>query len=164
MLANLYHGSNIDGYITTGGTEANIMGLWIGREYLEKINKSKTCLLKTELSHHSVKKAARLLGIGEVVNVALTAKYGLCIEDLQKKIMHQQKAGCKNFLVVATVGYTTTGTFDPIEDMAKVLSKNKSINYYLHVDAAFAGFVLPFTENKQRFDLYGEHKKLIRSI
>src|SRR3989344_6879220 len=33
-ISQLFHGKEIDGYINSGSTEGNIMGLWIGREYL----------------------------------------------------------------------------------------------------------------------------------
>ena len=61
--------ANFDGYVTSGGTEANIMGLWIGRNKLthgelSKLDK-RIAVLATSASHYSLMKACNVVGLGE---------------------------------------------------------------------------------------------------
>lgn len=60
---------NVDGYVTSGGTEANLMGLWIGREklladYPYQADK-RVAVLASAASHYSLWKACNVLGLGE---------------------------------------------------------------------------------------------------
>ena len=55
-----------DGYIASGGTEANIQAIWIYRNYFIKQYAAKRediCILCSEDSHYSMDKAANLLAI-----------------------------------------------------------------------------------------------------
>jgi len=62
----------IDGYVTSGGTEANYMGLWVGRNKLRAEAerqgltgvKDKTCVIAPVSVHYSIIRACDLLGIG----------------------------------------------------------------------------------------------------
>ena len=68
MTGNLLGDDNVDGYITPGGTEANIMGLWIGREKLRsetKDCKSPIAVFASPASHYSLWKACNVLDLGE---------------------------------------------------------------------------------------------------
>ncbi len=60
---------NVDGYITSGGTEANMMGLWIGREKLRREIESKgdqrIAVLASPASHYSLWKVCNVLDLGE---------------------------------------------------------------------------------------------------
>mgnify|MGYP000075562783 FL=1 len=42
MMGQLYGDEDVDGYVTSGGTEGNIMGIWIARNFLE----DNVCLIK----------------------------------------------------------------------------------------------------------------------
>ena len=66
QMTNLYHadGQNLEGYMTSGGTEGNIFSAWVGRKYLEKnINSKQICLVKNSLTHYSITKAADIINI-----------------------------------------------------------------------------------------------------
>lgn len=68
MVGHLLGATAVDGYVTPGGTEANIMGLWIGRNKLQKEFSSsdqRVAVLASPASHYSLRKACNLLGLGE---------------------------------------------------------------------------------------------------
>ena len=68
MVGNLLGDNNVDGYITPGGTEANIMGLWIGREKLRSesgVPKPPIAVLASPASHYSLWKTCNVLDFGE---------------------------------------------------------------------------------------------------
>ena len=58
MLGDLMGSTDIDGYVTQGGSEGNLMGLWVGRNLLRASKNAgkNVCLLKTRLTHFSVDK------------------------------------------------------------------------------------------------------------
>jgi tyrosine decarboxylase / aspartate 1-decarboxylase len=155
MLGNLMGSSTkeVDGYITQGGTEGNLMGMWIGRNRLRNERKigvesdAETCLIKTDLTHYSVDKAADILSIHKVENVKLAEDYGMDPQELRATITRLASEGYKNFLILLTLGYSTTGTVDPIDKIdaiAKEAKKKLEVNVYVHIDAAFGGLIYPF--------------------
>ena len=151
MVSNLVNGNNVEGYISTGGTESNIEAVWIAKKI---IGKRKTILIKTILTHHSIDKAADILDI-ETINVPLNKNYTLDSKKMQDIIETQIKKGITGFIVIATAGYTATGTVDEIYDISKridTIKKENNIRILLHVDASFGGFVLPFLNSERSFD------------
>jgi tyrosine decarboxylase/aspartate 1-decarboxylase len=76
MLAGLYGlpAGEVDGCMTSGGTEGNLMGMWIGRNSLlegptpapgHARHEQPLAVLAPRTVHHSVRKACNLLGLGE---------------------------------------------------------------------------------------------------
>ncbi len=66
-VGDLLGDSTVDGYVTPGGTEANIMGIWIGREKLraEFGNTGQlVAVLASSASHYSLPKACALTDMG----------------------------------------------------------------------------------------------------
>ncbi|KKT17647.1 MAG: Pyridoxal-dependent decarboxylase [Parcubacteria group bacterium GW2011_GWB1_43_6] len=153
MLGELMGSTEVDGYITQGGTEANIMGLWIGRNML-RVNRNlerKICLIKTSLTHYSIYKAIDLLDIPRVVDVPLNENYGMSSSELKTTLEKLANEGFREFLVVLTLGYNTTGTVDPIDEIDVVLHESEEklgITTYTHLDAVIGGMIYPFATEK----------------
>ena len=131
MLGNLLSNTRAQGSIVTGGTEANILALWTARK-LSKRNKGEVVVPKS--AHCSFDKAADLLGL-KLVKVRLNEKFQAEVEAVKDAITPHTIA------IVGMAGTTALGVVDPLLDMSEIALKN---NLYLHVDAAFGGFVLPF--------------------
>lgn len=67
MVGDLLGSKSVDGYITPGGTESNIMGILLGRERLLSIPSAvgeKYCIVTSFFSHYSIRKSAWVLGLG----------------------------------------------------------------------------------------------------
>ena len=153
MLGELMGSTDIDGYITQGGTEGNIMGLWVGRNMLRvhKNSERKICLLKTTLTHYSIDKAADILDIPEIIDVPLNKDYGMDSQKLYEILENKSKEGFKEFLIALTLGYNTTGTIDPVDEIDAAVKKAEEkldIKTYIHLDAAIGGLVYPFASDK----------------
>lgn len=77
-------------------------------------------------------------------------------EELDQTIRSLYREGVSKFVVVLNAGTTNLGSVDPIPEVCDVLSflhkefKGR-IAFHVHVDAAFGGYVLPFTEPNYSF-------------
>ena len=127
-LGSLFHGQNLAGHMTSGGTEANITTLWIAR----KLSGKREVLFPKSV-HFSINKAIDLLNL-EPVEVELDEAYRMSVDDLETKLSDNVAA------VVCIAGTTELGVIDPIEKLSEVCSEN----VFLHVDAAFGGLVIPY--------------------
>lgn len=133
MLASLLWGRDARGFIVSGGTEANIMALWVARNMERK--KAPEVVIP-ESAHFSFDKAADILGL-RLRKAAIGREHTVNIEDVENKINKNTVA------LVGIAGSTEYGTTDDIEALSEIAVDRK---LYLHVDAAFGGFVIPFLE------------------
>lgn len=131
MLGSMLSNPKASGRIVTGGTEANILALWAAKKLAGKNNGEVIVLVS---AHYSFDKAADLLGL-KLIKIGLNKKFQVKIEDLEKAV------SLKTIAMVGIAGTTELGIVDPIERVSEIAVEN---NLYLHIDAAFGGFVLPF--------------------
>lgn len=141
--------ANVEGYLTSGGTEGNMFSLWMGRTYLEKYSdRGNICLVKTDLTHYSVEKSARIAGVDQFPIPLDRETWGMSSDGLRKKIEFLITKGYRGFLIPLTIGYTSTGTSDDLELIAKTVSQieagNKNTKFFLWIDAALNGLIDPF--------------------
>lgn len=131
MIGSLLSNETASGHIITGGTEANILALWAAK----KSAKKERCEVIVPASAHcSFDKAGDLLDI-KIVRAKLDHKFQVDADAVEKAITPSTIA------VVGIAGTTGLGAVDPIARLSEIAQEN---GLYLHVDAAFGGFVLPF--------------------
>lgn len=142
--------NNTWGYITSAGTEGNMQGLFVGRECL-----GHDCIFYTSKdSHYSLFKIARILRLNICI-INTNDKGEMDYNDFEKKLTDNIT---KPALINANLGTTMTGAIDNTGRIYNIISQHNKTDYYLHVDGALMGFVLPFIEK----DLF--FKKHIHSI
>lgn len=117
------------GLIGSGGTESNITAVWLAKSLSKK---SEIIIPKT--AHFSFDKIASLMDI-KLVTVPVDKNYCMNISDFKKNLSKDTAA------VVGIAGTTELGTVDPIPEISDICRDEK---IFLHVDAAFGGFVIPF--------------------
>lgn len=132
MLGVLLSNPKASGNIVTGGTEANTLALWAAKKLA---NKEKNCEVIVPVSAHcSFDKAADLLDL-KIVKVRLNSQFQVDIRAVEKAVTSNTIA------IVGIAGTTSLGVVDSISELSEIAVEK---NLYLHVDAAFGGFVLPF--------------------
>jgi len=136
-----------DGYVATGGTEANIEAIWIYRNYFQKefgAKPEEIALVYSEDSHYSMPKAANLLDLQSIILKVGENDRAILQEDLQKKIQDAQIQDVKYFIIIMNVSTTMFGSVDDIERITDYFERQK-VEYKVHIDGAFGGFIYPFT-------------------
>jgi tyrosine decarboxylase/aspartate 1-decarboxylase len=113
----------------SGGTESNINAIW----YIKNLSRKKEIIIP-ESAHFSFEKIQSLMDIKLVTN-PLDKNYVLDISKIHKKINKNTAA------IIGIAGSTELGTIDPIPELSDICFDE---NIFLHIDAAFGGFVTPF--------------------
>jgi tyrosine decarboxylase / aspartate 1-decarboxylase len=147
--------NSCDGYIATGGTEANIQAAWIYRNYfIEDFDAriEEIALLSSVDTHYSVTKAANLLNIRSIGIPVDDETRIVVAEFLDNAIKQAIQDGIKYFIVISNMATTMFGSVDDPDVYAAHLSKYKVV-YKIHVDGAFGGFIFPVScpENNVNF-------------
>ncbi|WP_049568697.1 pyridoxal phosphate-dependent decarboxylase family protein [Streptomyces sp. SBT349] len=119
-----------DVLVTSGSTESNMLGLLLARES----RGPETAVICGENAHHSVHRAAWLLGM-RAPRVLPTPR-GVLDPDAARAELGRDGGRA---LLVATAGTTDTGAIDPLEELA-VAARDHGAR--LHVDAAYGGLLL----------------------
>lgn len=138
MIGSLVSIDNPYGHIVTGGTEANLMAMRAARNYARRYkNITEPEMIVPKSAHFSFKKAADMFGM-KVVEADMDG-YLIDVNSLENKINKNTT------VIVAIAGTTELGLIDNVEEIAEIAKKH---DIYLHVDAAFGGFVIPFLKEE----------------
>jgi tyrosine decarboxylase/aspartate 1-decarboxylase len=133
-LGDLLHLPSAAGYITTGGTESNIQALRTAAQVKAGVDRSKANIVVPASAHYSFEKASQLLGV-QVRRAPVDDRMRADPSGMASLIDRDTIA------LVAVAGTTEFGQVDPVEEIGR-LARERDL--YLHVDAAFGGFVIPF--------------------
>jgi tyrosine decarboxylase/aspartate 1-decarboxylase len=125
------------GYVTSGGTEANVQALRIARN---RATTDDPNVVAPAHVHFSFTKAADVLDLE--LRTAPTVDHRADPDALQRLI------DADTVCVVGVAGTTAWGTIDPIQAIAELAADAGAL---CHVDAAWGGFYLPFTDHEWHF-------------
>jgi tyrosine decarboxylase/aspartate 1-decarboxylase len=126
------------GYVASGGTEANIQAVRIARNRAETDAPN---VVAPESAHFSFRKAAEVLQV-ELRTAPLGPDYRADVDAMAHLVDRDTVA------VVGVAGTTEYGRVDPIPAIADLAADADAL---CHVDAAWGGFVLPFTHHDWSF-------------
>jgi len=147
------------GMFTSGGTIANITGLWAARnralgpdeaggfagveqrgilEAALHYGYKGAVVIGSDLMHYSFKKATDVLGIGVqgLVTCSHDERYRVRVHEVEEKILDCKARGICVFAVVGIAGATETGAIDDLDGLASIAEKH---GVHFHVDAAWGG-------------------------
>ncbi|MDR9411313.1 MAG: tyrosine decarboxylase MfnA [Haloquadratum sp.] len=142
LLAEITSAPTATGYITSGGTEANIQAMRAARE--RQPTADATIVIGSH-AHFSFQKAAAVLGMRcEVVPTG--ADHRADPDAVAERVDADTAA------VVAVAGSTSFGRIDPIRALTEVAHDAGAV---CHLDAAWGGFYLPFTDAEWDFAATG---------
>lgn len=131
------------GYVTSGGTEGNMYGLYVARElYPDGI-----CYF-SEDTHYSVAKVLRLQHTRNIM-IKSQPDGQMDYVDLRETLrIHRDVPP----IIFANIGTTMKGAVDDLGKIRDILEDLALPNYYLHADGALSGMILPFVEKPPRWD------------
>jgi L-2,4-diaminobutyrate decarboxylase len=154
---------NSDGVFTSGGTQSNFMALLMARDNYAFENFginikqngwsneiSKFRIFCSDKSHFSIQKNAALLGMGydAVIPVKVDSKMRMNANELALAIEKTKQEGNIPIAVVATLGTTDYGSFDPVQTIGKIVKEH---NMWLHIDGAYGGCYVLTDTHKHYF-------------
>jgi len=131
MLGSLLGASDPAGFITTGGTEANLMAIRLARNLAKK---SKPEFIVPYSRHYTFNLASELFGV-KMRLVDVNEDYSPKMEQVEGLINE------KTVALACSAPEGNIGSIDPVEEFSEIAEKN---GLYLHIDAAVGGFILPF--------------------
>ncbi|WP_435229528.1 pyridoxal phosphate-dependent decarboxylase family protein [Streptomyces sp. Tue6028] len=147
LAAEVYAGADgppgrADALVTTGGTESNQLALLLAREARGGVR-----LVCGANAHHSLHRAAWLLGLPEPVVVPAPA--GTMDPAALDEALTELPGPRGSLLVAATAGTTDAGLLDPLADIADLCAAHGA---RLHIDAAYGGGLLFSDRHRARLD------------
>ena len=143
-------GPMADGVFTSGGSQSNLMGLLlardhaaaqrglsVGRDGITDVAR-RFRIVCSSATHLSVRKAARVLGLGDraIVEVPTDVRGALDPSDVDATLAALTAGSLIPIAIVATAGTTDLGVIDPLAALAAVARR---WGVWLHVDAAIGG-------------------------
>ena len=141
------------GLIVSGGSLANLTGLAVARHAVLNDDTRKAVVYLSDQAHTAVDRGLRILGIREEQwrRVPTDTQFRMQPEALARQIRQDLAAGFRPLAVVTSAGTTSTGSIDPLAEIARVARDN---SVWFHVDAAYGGFAA----------LTGRGRELLRGI
>ena len=130
------------GYVTAGGTEGNMYGIYVGREMLRN-----PIAYFSQDTHYSVLKILHILNIRNIM-IRSQENGEIDYDDLRESIRINRDAPA---LIVANIGTTMKGAVDDLERIREIVEELALTRYYIHADAALSGMILPFVDDPQPF-------------
>jgi L-2,4-diaminobutyrate decarboxylase len=142
-------GTAADGVFTSGGTQSNLQALLLAREEAKSDSIARLRIFASEVSHFSVKKSAKLLGLGEesVVPIPVDHDKRMQTVALARELERCRLDGLVPMAVVATAGTTDFGSIDPLPEIAELCAQYGT---WLHVDAAYGCGLLASLKHRDR--------------
>ncbi|PYF71620.1 histidine decarboxylase [Pedobacter nutrimenti] len=149
FFAELFHApaANWWGYVTNGGSEGNLYGLYVAREIYPN-----GIVYYSEATHYSVQKNIQLLNCNSIV-IRTQHNGEMDYEDLSQMLqMHRDQP----VIILANIGTTMTEAKDDLSKIKAILRSLAIKNHYIHCDAALAGTYSAALELEPGFDFnYG---------
>ena len=144
-LASMCSIGHLQGVYSSGGSVANLLALGAARQHaFEKVGHDPAAagvhgrvrVYATREAHHTIQRAAGVLGIGRraVRPIACDAGGRMEVADLRRAIVEDRQAGGIPMAIVANAGTTNTGAIDPLLAISEVAKEHE---IWLHIDGAY---------------------------
>jgi histidine decarboxylase len=131
------------GYVTNGGSEGNLYGLYLARELYPQ-----AMVYYSEATHYSVHKNLHLLNMPSIV-IRAQENGEIDYEDLHNTIQMNRH---KPVIILANIGTTMTEARDDVKQIKQILKDLAIKNHYIHADGALSGSYSAFIDPRPAFD------------
>lgn len=129
-IGSLLSINNATGCMTSGSTEGNLTALWVARKIKPELSK----VMVPESAHYSLAKITDIMGLS-TVHIPLDGDMKADMDFIRDNLDESYLA------CVLSAGTAELGIIDPIKEVSS-LCLEKCV--FLHVDAAYGGFIIPF--------------------
>ncbi len=146
LAAHLGMMEEADGILTSGGSAGNLTGLLAARQAMSGYNiwdegardDTRLAFMVSAEAHYSVSRAAQIMGWGDkgVVKVPVNSRMQLDASKLEESLANARASGLNVIALVGNACTTSTGTYDPLWEMANFA---ESHGLWFHVDGAHGG-------------------------
>ncbi len=140
---------NYWGYVTSGGTEANIYGIHVARNVLELPGAGngkarRPIAYFSEDTHYSIKKALDMLRVDSRL-IRSNPAGQIDIEALMDAVLASDSSQ-RPVLLILNLGTSFRGAYDDVESILSRFEEHSITDFFIHIDAALGGLYLPFLE------------------
>jgi len=130
------------GYMTAGGTEGNLYGLYLARELHPD-----GVVYYSEHTHYSAAKIVRVLGARSIM-IRGRDDGEIDYDDLYETLRLRRDVPP---IILANIGTTMHGAVDDLAKIHGILKDLALTRVYIHADAALSGMILPWVDDPQPF-------------
>lgn len=134
---------NYWGYVTNGGSEGNLYGLYIARELYPR-----GIVYYSQDTHYSVSKNLHLLNMRNIM-IRSQPHGEIDYDDLAETLKIHRGTPA---IIFANIGTTMTEAKDDLKKIDAILNDLAISERYIHSDAALCGGIAPFIEPRAPFD------------
>lgn len=155
------YGRKSFGTLTSGGSEANLIGLKCARDKAHacvrdggvRAATGELIVYASEQCHYSLEKSVDILGLGRrnLRKIETDDRFHIRTDLLREAIESDKEEGNIPCCISGAAGATSTGIIDPLDELADIARR---FGCWFHVDAAYGG-ALAFSE---------KHKAHLRGI
>ena len=159
LCQKMGYGQNSGGFLTSGGTLANLTALLAARkanldhDVWNKGHSDQLGIMVSEEAHYCIDRAAKIMGLGEkgIVKIPATEDYQMNTQLLEERYHYALKKGIKVFAIIGSAPSTATGVYDDLNALGKFAAKH---GLWFHVDGAHGGAAI----------FSGKHRPLLDGI
>ena len=142
-----YSISESSGFLTSGGTLANLTALLSARkakastDVWKKGHTRPLGIMVSEDAHYCIERAAKIMGLGEegIIKIPVKDNFSLNISKLDFLYQRAIDKGIEVFAIVGSAPVTATGIVDNLNSLGDFAVKH---NLWFHIDAAHGGGAL----------------------
>jgi len=157
LASKIGYGSSSNGFLTSGGTLANLTALLTARKAKatnDVWNEGHTKplgIMVSEEAHYCVERAAKIMGLGEqgLIKIPVEPNFSMDTSLLEAYYDKAIQNGIEVFAIVGSAPSTATGILDDLNAIGTFAQRH---NLWYHVDAAHGGAALFSTNYKHTLD------------
>lgn len=137
-------GDNADGFITSGGTLANLTALLAARKAMSERDvwqdghKEKLGVMVSTEAHYCIDRSLRIMGFGEegIIKVPVDEMFRVNTGSMEQYLRKAAEEGIKVIAFAASAPSTATGIYDDLVEIGQFCQNH---NLWFHVDGAHGG-------------------------